>query len=422
VVALVQNERSKQKDRQPVKGHPGLYYRVLKDGSRRYTFPYIDPSTGRQRWETVEGGRQDALDARYKLKSKLRNGEPVRTVDNRRLTFREAAGQFFVVKGVGLSERTVATYKEQLERVYPELGWLNVGAIRKEHVSKLITSLRERGYAEQTIKSTLVPVSRVFEYAKVWPNPVKSLDKDERPKPESREKRILTTEEIGKLIAAATPTYRPLIQTAIFTGMRQMEILGLVWSDVDFDAQTITVREQLSRTGGRKALKTRSKGRRTVYIPPFLVQVLREQKARSPFSKDSDYVFTTGSGKPFGWSNVDRQGLHKASERANLREPRPRFHDLRHTFVSIQIAQGRSSTYVANQIGDSVETTLRTYAHLFDAAEQADKARAAMEEAFGGNTQVMSGSETAEMAATATVTNIASVQGKRNRNGKAQTR
>jgi len=108
-----------------------------------------------------------------------------------------------------------------------------------------------------------------------------------------------------------------------------MELLGLKWADVDFEAQTIRIREQLSRKGIRKALKTYGKGRRDVHIPAFLVQMLREHKARSPFSQDSSYVFTTGSGRPFGWSNVDRQGLHKATERAKLRAPRPRFHDLR---------------------------------------------------------------------------------------------
>ena len=134
--------------------------------------------------------------------------------------------------------------------------------------------------------------------------------------------------------------------------------------------------------------------------------------ARSPFSNDHNYVFTTGSGKPFGWSNVDRQGLHRASERAKLRAPRPRFHDLRYTFVSILIAQGEPVSFVADQIGDSVETTLRTYARLFDAAAHAAKSRAAMEAAFG-NSVVIVGSETPETVRDATVTNLGAVQEKR---------
>ena len=64
------------------------------------------------------------------------------------------------------------------------------------------------------------------------------------------------------------------------------------------------------------------------------------------------------------------------------------------------IAQGRPLTYVAKQIGDSVETTSRTYAHLFDAARHAEESRAAMEAAFGGmaNTWQTSESESLEAA------------------------
>ena len=310
--------------------------------------------------------------------------------------------------------------------MYPDIGGLNIAGITRERLAECLTWLRKQRkpsgaaprFSERTIKHTLTPVGQVFDYAirqgMAFRNPVRELDRDERPKPDDEtEKRILSEEEIPRLIAAASPTYRPLIQAALFTGGRKMELLGLTWADVEFNAQKIRVRQQLSRKpgAGRKALKTKAKGQHDVHIPPFLVQMLREHKAGSPFSKDSDYVFTTGSGKPFGWSNVDRQGLRKACERAKLREPYPTFHQLRHTFVSILIAQGRPVPYVANQIGDSVETTLRTYAHLFGEAAHADESRAAMEAAFG-NSVVTAGSEAPEMAREAAVVNIASKQGK----------
>jgi len=402
----MQNEPSK---RVRVKKHPGIYYREGKRG-RRYMFPYRD-SDGRQRWKSVEGKLEDALDERNAMRRKLRGGEVVRPSESHRLTFEDAAREFLVAKKPGLSERTHETYKLQLERAFAFIGERFVASLRREDMAELVSGLLAKGYSPQTVKTTLTPVSRVFDYARV-PNPVKALDRDERPKPEPREQRILSKAEIQKLFSACSDTYRPVIQTAIFTGMRQMELLGLTWADVDFETQTIRVREQLSRSGGRKALKTKGKGRRDVDVPPFLVQMLREHKAASPFSQDTDYVFTTGSGKPFGWSNVDRQGLHKASERAKLRAPRPRFHDLRHTFVSILIGQGQPVSYVADQVGDSVETTLRTYAHLFDKAAHSEKSRAAMEAAFG-NSVVTGASETSETPKRAAVVDIASKQGNR---------
>ena len=413
----MQTEPSKSKRPLHKTRYPGVYWRESKRG-RRYVIQYRD-SDGKQRFPTVEGGLEQARAELERVLARKRGGELLRPVDNS-ISFREAAQQFFAieVKAIGLEARTVDSHKERLERVYPYLGHIQVSRIRAETIAGLVAFLREQGrYSEQTTKGTLASVRRVLSYRKVTPNPVSLLEPNKRPKPDEREKRILSRDEIDKLIATCSPTYRPLVQTAIFTGARKMEVLGLRWSDVDFDAQVIRIREQLSRKAGegRKVLKNKSKGRRDVDIPAFLVQMLREHKARSPFSKDTDYAFTTGSGKPFGWSNVDRQGLHKASERAKLREPHPRFHDLRHTFVSMLIAQGRPLSYVAKQIGDSIETTSRTYAHLFDAARHAGESRAAMEAAFGemANSWQTAGSESLEAATMAPVVDIASVQEKR---------
>src|SRR5215217_166093 len=105
----MQSEPSK---RVRVKKHPGIYYREGKRG-RRYMFPYRD-SEGRQRWKTVEGDLQDALDARNDLRRRMRNGEPVRPSESQSLKFDEAAREFLVAKKPGLSERTHETYKLQL--------------------------------------------------------------------------------------------------------------------------------------------------------------------------------------------------------------------------------------------------------------------------------------------------------------------
>jgi hypothetical protein len=101
--------------------------------------------------------------------------------------------------------------------------------------------------------------------------------------------RILNREEIDKLIAACSDTYQPFDPDGHLHRDASRRTLGAdVGLDVDFQKQSIRVRAQLSReTGGRKELKTKSKARRTVHLFPSLVQMLREHKARSPFSKDS---------------------------------------------------------------------------------------------------------------------------------------
>ena len=131
-----------------------------------------------------------------------------------------------------------------------------------------------------------------------------------------------------------------------------MELLGLTWGDVDFEERLIRVRYQLSRTPGegRVPLKTEN-GRRDVPLSDDLVRTLREYRASTSYKGQADYIFTTASGKPLGWSNVDRHCLGAAVKAAELREPAPKFHDLRHTFASLLIASGCDAKTVSDVIG-----------------------------------------------------------------------
>ena len=79
-------------------------------------------------------------------------------------------------------------------------------------------------------------------------DPVVKLETDERPHPVRRRQRVLGRGEIRRLLAACLPRYRPLIATALYTGMRTSELLGLVWGDVDLSGGRIYVRAQLSRS------------------------------------------------------------------------------------------------------------------------------------------------------------------------------
>jgi integrase len=68
---------------------------------------------------------------------------------------------------------------------------------------------------------------------------------------ERREMRILDRDGIGQLLAAAGDRYQPLLATALFTGLRLGELLGLTWADVDLAGGLAKVRKQLDRRGGR---------------------------------------------------------------------------------------------------------------------------------------------------------------------------
>jgi integrase len=195
--------------------------------------------------------------------------------------------------------------------------------------------------------------------------------------------RILDREEIGKVLEAAGLIYRPILATAIFTGLRQGELLGLTWADVDFDAGLVRVRKQLGRDGVRVEPKT-AQAVRDVVMMPALGRLLRAHKLASPYSGAADPVFASSAGTPHHYRNIGRRGLEKAVERAAIPAPNPRFHDLRHTAASLLVAEGLNVVFVSRQLGHaSPDITLRVYAHLFDRAEHGKRASDALEAGFG---------------------------------------
>jgi integrase len=197
--------------------------------------------------------------------------------------------------------------------------------------------------------------------------------------------RILRSEEIDALLRAATPAYRPLLATAVFTGARQSELLGLQWADVDFDGGVVHVRRQLDRSGSYSEPKTPT-ALRAVVLMPSLAALLKEHQARSPHGGATDPVFATATGRPMYYRNVTRRGLAAAITKAGLAregETRLRFHDLRHTYASLLISQGLNVVFVSRQLGHaSPSMTLNVYAGLYDAVEHARRAAEGLEAAF----------------------------------------
>jgi integrase len=147
------------------------------------------------------------------------------------------------------------------------------------------------------------------------------------------------------------------------------------------------VRGQLDRNRERVEFGKTSSARREVNVPPFLVKLLREHKAAARFSKPGDYVFATTTGRAPYYRNVTKRGHAAAVEAAGLNAdglPPFRWHDMRHCYVSMLIAEGLDLLYVARQAGHaSVKETLDRYAHLFDRTRHAERAREALEQRFG---------------------------------------
>jgi integrase len=281
---------------------------------------------------------------------------------------------------------TVEAYAGRLQRhVLPRLADRRLDEIDVDDILALLSDLRKQGYSGTTIAVVLTPLSRLFTHAVrrglIEVNPVSKLDRSERPRVSRQERPVLNREEIGRLLEAAPPRFRTLLATAILSGLRQGELLGLHWRDVDFDNELIHVRTALDRKRRDAPPKT-ERAVRDVILMPALAEALQQHKKETRFNQPHDYVFTTRTGTPHHAPNIGLRALKPALERAGLQPVR--WHDLRHTFASLLIAGGANITFVSRQLGHtSSQITLGIYAHLLDGDEQARRSREMLQEMLG---------------------------------------
>jgi integrase len=285
-----------------------------------------------------------------------------------------------------VSPRTLEAYGTRLKRnVFPLLGERRLDEVGLDEILRLISDMRSGGYSGSTIRATLTPLSRLFAQAVrrglIPVNPIGQLDRSERPRTSARERPVLNSDQIGRLLDAAEPRYRTILATAVFTGVRQGELLGLRWKDVDFAQEVIHIRRALDRQGRDAPPKTPN-ALRDVILIPGLAELLREHADHSPFNKPDDFVFSSRAGTPLHWANISKRALKPALRKAGIQPLR--WHDLRHSFASLLIAGGANITFVSRQLGHSrSDVTLNVYGHLIDREEQARRMRGMLEITLG---------------------------------------
>ena len=200
----------------------------------------------------------------------------------------------------------------------------------------------------------------------------------------------LSVEQARTLLTATSKErLHALYVLAVYLGLRRGELLGLRWADVDLDQGSLRVRNTLQRVdGGLQFLppKTRN-SRRTVPLPPACLDALRQHRVRQGRERlssgarwvDEDMVFASQVGTPMEPDNLSRSWYRV---RTVLGEPAPRFHDLRHTCVSLLLAEGAPPHVVQQIVGHSaIDVTMTIYAHA--SLDEKRKALSRLGEALG---------------------------------------
>jgi integrase len=272
---------------------------------------------------------------------------------------------------------TYRGYEQQVRtNIRPLVGPVPLARLTPSDVEAMQASLVEAGRAARTARTARIILSAALADAVrdgAIPRNVARLARP--PRVERPDLAVLTASDVQALLAATTDDNDgPLYAVAVASGLRQGELLGLTWDDVDTDAGQLTVRRALALdehgTYSLRPPKT-ARSRRTISLPEFGLQALRRQQRRvkelqlaagSAWQDREGLVFPDPIGRPLSGTAVTKD-FAAALRRAKL--PHIRFHDLRHTFATLAISRGASLRAVADALGhSSITVTADTYAHV----------------------------------------------------------
>ncbi len=333
----------------------------------------------KQKWEMAGPTRHGAERRLAQVMAELHSGayRPPKPI-----LFSEFAHKWLKDYAEGATKpSTFVTYKLLIEhRLIPAFGNAPISNLTTEDVHGFLSaSLKERNLAPKTVNNTLILLKTILTHAVRWgylrESPAQYV---ERLRIEPKEMSFLTPQEIRLLLEHAREPFRTLVITAIFTGMRRGEILGLQWGDIDWNQNRIYVRRSIywqlrkDKKSGEPCwlfvTPKSSRSRRTIVMSPRLRESLEFHKSVTAASH-LDLVFCTRSGMPLHPHNLVYEQFLPTLRRAGLR--RIRFHDLRHTYTALLIAQGENIKFIQSQLGHaSATTTLDRYGHLLPDAHR----------------------------------------------------
>jgi len=196
-----------------------------------------------------------------------------------------------------------------------------------------------------------------------------------RPRAPRKTMQTLTPAQAAQFLEAAKgDRLEALYVLAVTTGLRQGELLGLRWPDVNLEVGRLSVRHQLCELRGKLWLdepKT-AKARRQIDLPAVTVTALREHRRRmlaEGHYRSDGLVFCDTQGGPLRKSGLRRRSFEPLLKKAGL--PRIRFHDLRHTAATLALGEGVHPKIVQEMLGHSqISITLDTYSHVLPSMQK----------------------------------------------------
>jgi integrase len=339
----------------------------------RWVIDFYDQH-GKRRWKTLPKGttKKKARDELRQIEEQVERGTflPLKKIPN----FSEVATQWLGHKKINIRDHTYSAYECHIRRnLKPFFGNLKITNVNYNSISKFTAQENVRGASIYHVKKSLVILGGIMGYAVRqrlidW-NPVREAEKPRGRScyRSSDEMNILRPDEIRQFLDHVEGLkYRTFFTLAVMTGARQGELIGLMWSDIDWYNSQVLIRRTFQR--GRLYEPKSKTSRRKIDIGPTVIGQLKKWKLACP-PTELDLVFPSDAGTPLDKHNLVRRHFEPALRRAGLRKIR--FHDLRHTFASLLIAQGEHPKYIQSQMGhSSISVTMDVYGHLMDTVNQ----------------------------------------------------
>lgn len=340
----------------------------------KYTLGY-DPKTGKLIRKSVYGKTQKEVRlALSKIVSEMDSGT---YAEPSKMKVSQWLDEWLASYTMNIKPATRSAYEEHIRvHIKPSLGDIPLKQLSNRDIQQLYTNLlKERELSPKTVRNIHGVLHRTLEQAKLLGYiRVNPADAAVTPRVEKKQVETLDAEDIGKFLAAIRGTkYEYPLFVAVFTGLRQGELLGLTWDCVDFEHGMLLINKQHNRVKGDTEFRfasLKNDKARVLTVADEVIDVLKLQKQRQEswaaalgngWENPDNLVFTTEFGRYIN-NKILYQNFKRIAK--NLGKPDLRFHDLRHTYAVNSLRAGDDIKTVQENLGHATASfTLSTYAH-----------------------------------------------------------
>lgn len=286
-----------------------------------------------------------------------------------------ADGVYMPTKEATFSENARSSYRLFLDKhIFPVIGESLLIDVSPAMITKLLIDFQKAGYAHASAVKLYNILNGIFEMAFLDDSiPMNPMMKVKRPAPRKDEniqdesEKAFTVQELNKVLDCVKQEplkWQVYINLAADSACRRGELCGLWWSDIDWDAGTVTIRRNLQYTPAKGIYIAAPKNGkvRVVDVGAETLNLLRQLRTAQAQSCISQWVFTQdGSTEPMHPQSPTRY-FKKFGDRYGVADFHP--HKLRHSSASIAITNGADVVSVSERLGHSdTAVTLRMYAH-----------------------------------------------------------